>query len=141
MTTLCGRSRRSTSSQSSSEPRCRKKRHMAPWVRTLLQDCHTPCQHQRAIQETHIHAPHPSTLPTPRDTISANSQFTTSLTCTTMSSPLRTTRIHTIKDFSHHHTRLTSRLRAKCTSTTFLRGKTRRRQVSAHIIHRKPQPV
>ena len=141
MTTICGKSRRSTSSLSSSGPRCRKKRHMAPWVRILLQDYHTPCQHQRAIQETHIHAPHPSTLRTPPDTISASSRFTTSSTCTTMSSPLLTTRIHITRASFHRHTRLTSRLRAKCTSTTFLRGKTPPRRASAHIIHPQSQPV
>ncbi len=141
MTTICGRSRRSTSSLSSSGPRCRKKRHMAPWVRILLQDYHTPCQHQRAIQQIHIHAPHPSTLHTPLDTISANSQFTTSSTCTTMSSRLLSTRIHITRTSSHRHTRLTSRPRAKCTSTTFLRGKTPRRRASAHIILRQSQPV
>lgn len=140
MTTFYARSRRSTSSRSLSGPRCRKKRHMAPWVRTLLQDYHTPCQHQRAIQETHKQEPHPSTRHTPLNTISANSQFTTSSTCTTTSSPLPTTRIHTTRVSSHRHTRLTSRLRAKCTSTTFPRGKTPRHRASAHIIHRQLQP-
>ena len=141
MTTLCGRSRRSISSRSSSGPKCRRKRHMAPWVRTLLQDYHTPCQRQRATQETHIRAPHRSTLRTPLGTISANSQFTTSSTCTTISCHLLTTRIHTTRASSHRHMRLTSRLRVKCTSTTFLRGKTPQRQASAHIIHRQSQPV
>ena len=141
MTILCGRSRKSTSSRSSSGPRCRRKRHMAPWVRTLLQDYHTPCQHQRPIQEIHIHAPHPLTLPTPPDTTSANSQSTINSTCTTMSFPLLTMRIHTTRVSSHHRMRLTSRPRAKCTSTTFPLGKTPQRRASAHIIHPQSQPV
>ena len=141
MTIPYGRSKRSTSSRSSSGPRCRKKLHMVPWVRILLQDYHIPCQPQRATQETHIRAPHLSTLRTPRDSISVSSQFTTNSTCTIMSSPLPTTRINIIKASSHRHTRLTSRPRAKCTSMTFLRGKTRRRQASAHIIHRQSPPV
>ena len=141
MTTTCERSRRNTSSQSSSEPRCRKKRHMVPWVRTLLQDYHIPCQHQRAIQETHIHEPHPSILRSPLVTISANNQFTTNSTCTTTSSPLLMMEIFTIRVSSRRRTRLTSRLRAKCTSMTFLLGKTPRHPASAHIIHRQSQPV
>ena len=141
MTTPCGRSRRSTSSRSSSGPRCRRKLRMSPWVRILLQDYHIPCQPQRATQETPTRAPRPSALLTPRDLISVSSQSTINSTCTTTSSPLPTTRIHIIKASSHRHTKLTSRLRAKCTSTTFQRGKTLRRQASAHIIHRQSQPV
>ena len=140
-TTICGRSRRSTSSRSSSGLRCRRKRHMVPWVRTLLQDYHIPYQRQRAIQETHIHEPLPSTHRTPPDTISANSQFTTNSIYTTMSSPLLTMRVHTIRVSFRRHTRLTLRLRAKCTSMTFLLGKTPQRQASAHIIHHQSQPV
>ena len=140
MTTTCERSRRSISSRSSSGLKCQKKRHIAPWVRTLLQDYHILCQRQRAIQAIHIHEPHPSALRTLPDLISVSSPFMTSSTCTTMSSPLLTTRIHITKVSSHRHTRLTSRLRAKCTSTTFLRGKTLRHRASAHIIHRQSRP-
>ena len=141
MTTICERSRRSTSSRSSSAPRCQRKRHMVPWVRTLLQDYHIPCQRQRAIQEIPRHEPLPSAHRIPPNTISANSQSTTNLTYTTVSSPLLTMRIHIIRVSSRRHTRLTSRLKAKCTSMTFLLGKTLQRQASAHIIHHQSQPV
>ena len=141
MTIICERSRRSISSRSSSGQRCQRKRHMVPWVRTLLQDYHILYQHQRAIQETHIHEPLPSTHRALPDTISANSQFTTNSTYTTMSSPLPTTRIHIIRVSFRRHTRSTSRLRAKCTSMTFLPGKTLQRQASAHIIHHQSQPA
>ena len=140
MTTICERSRRSISSRSSSALRCQRKRHMVPWVRTLLQGYHIPCQRQRAIQETHIHEPLPSTHRSLPDMISVNSQSTTNSIYTTMSSPLLTMRIHTIRVSFRRHTRLTSRLRAKCTSMTFPLGKTPQRQASAHIIHHQSQP-
>ena len=140
-TIICGRSRRSTSSRSSSGPRCRKKRRMAPWVRALLQDYHTPYQPLRAIQAIHIREPRLSAHRTHLGTISVISQFTTSSTCTTMSSPLLTTPIPTIKDSSHRHMRSTSRPRAKCTSMTFPRAKTLRRRASAPITHRQSPPV
>ena len=139
-TTICGRSRRSTSSRSSSGPRCRKKRHRAPRVRALLQDYHTPYQHLRAIQAIHTREPHLSAHRTLPGTISVSSQFTTSSTCTTMSSPLLTTPIPTTKVSSPRHTRSTSRPRAKCTLMTLLRAKTLRRRASAPITHRQSPP-
>ena len=138
--TICERSRRITLSRSLNEPRWRRKRHMVPWVRTLLRDYHIPCQHQHPIQGIHRHALHPSTLHTHLDTISASSLFTTSSICITVSFPLPSTQIHTTRGSFPHRTRLTSRPKAKCTSMTSLREKTPPRRASARIILRQSQP-